>query len=191
MTVAKGKKRYLGCFKLAVGVRGYFLTPPPALDDGFKLHLKLGTPLSSLVWTDRLMQVNDGCHHLRQLQMITVKVMSWNYHSEAFYDNKRQKMIKSVFGPQSCLWHRWWCRHLWSCAFCRSLEMSSIFACSFFFLCSGGRWEKSSAAAGYTHTHTHKPHKTLNIHNNYSKHNVNNNLINALHHQMSLLLVSI
>ena len=161
MTVAKGKKRYLGCFKLAVGVRGCFLTPPPAFDDGFKLNLKLETPPSSLVWTDRLMQVNEGCHHLRQLQMITVKVMSWNYHSEAFCDNKRQN--ESVNRPQSCLWHCWWCRHLWSCAFCRSLEMSSIFACSFFFLCSGGRWEKSSAAAGYTHKRTH-------THTNNTKH---------------------
>lgn len=47
------------------------------------------------------------------------------------------------------------CLHLWSCVFWSSLLMSSIFACSFFFLCSGGRCEKSSAGGSCKHRNTH------------------------------------
>lgn len=58
---------------------------------------------------------------------------------------------------------KWASLHLWSCVFCRSLLMSSIFAWSFFFLCSGGRCEKSSAAGGCKNTRTQKTQTSTQI----------------------------
>lgn len=62
---------------------------------------------------------------------------------------KNIRMINEMLKGQ-----RWLpcCLHLWSCVFWRSFLMSSIFAWSFFFLCSGGRCERSSVAGSYKHT---------------------------------------